>query len=78
MTNAFCTLLFVLRYNLVLGIPDFAWAFLTELTLGSLILGFTYLPLSILMAKITPPHIEGTMFAFLASLRNINNSAGGF
>lgn len=71
------TLIFVLRLNLKAGIPDIYFVLVTGLVFDSAILGFTLLPLGVLMTKITPPHIEATVYAFLTSMRNVNATFGG-
>jgi hypothetical protein len=60
------------RLNLILGIPDLymivIWSCLNEVvTLGMLVI-----PTLSLFAKITPNHIEATMFAFLGGLFNLS------
>lgn len=70
-------LMFVLRYNLLLGINDLAFVCLSSAVTGTLAMAFSVLPPLILFAKITPAHVEATMFAFYTSLVNASNIYGG-
>ena len=66
--SAFGHLVFALRWNLQMGIPDLIFIIFTDVVLGCFLLAFCVLPCMALFAKITPPGIEGTIFAFLTGI----------
>jgi hypothetical protein len=57
----------IFRKNLEWGIPDTALLFVDDTIYDVIHQAFVFLPMTVLYAKITPPHIEATCFAFLAS-----------
>ena len=59
-----------MRWNIQLGISDIVFIIFTNVVFGSLILAMNILPSLALFAKITPPGIEGTIFAFLTGTWN--------
>lgn len=61
-------LLWVKRVNLEYGISDSVFVVLTDVVVGTLSLAFRMMPTMILFAKITPPHLEATCFAFLSAV----------
>lgn len=63
--------MFVLRYNLLLGIKDIIFIVLTTLITEILGLAFSMLPSLVLFAKITPVRIEATVFSLLTSVHNL-------
>ncbi len=67
------TLMFVLRLNLALGINDLVFIVFTSTIVDTLNLAFSLMPALVLFARITPNHIEATVFAFLTSVNNLNN-----
>lgn len=68
MLASFFDMCFVLRWNLALGIPDIIWVLCSSTAMGTLIFAFLVLPPSVLLAKLTPAHVEATMFAFTSSV----------
>ena len=65
---SFTDMCFVLRWNLLLGIPDIVWVLCSSTALGTLIFAFIAIPPSVLFAKMTPAHVEATMYAFVTSV----------
>jgi hypothetical protein len=61
-------IILILRWNLKVGIPDIWWVMLSSSSLGTLQFAFSVLPASVLFSKITPAHVEATMFAFTSSV----------
>ena len=59
---------FTLKVYETLGIKPFVFIFFTSSTLFPLILAFFVIPPFVLVAKISPTHVEATIFAFSASL----------
>jgi len=68
--------MFVLRLNLSLGIDDLAFVILTSIFSDTASLAFSLLPSVVLFAKITPVHIEATIFALLTGAFNFSNNVG--
>ena len=68
------TLIFVLRWNVTyLGINDVIFLVFTGLVTDSLAQTFSFLPSLVLFAKVTPPHIEATIFSLLTGVNNFAN-----
>jgi hypothetical protein len=65
---------FAARWNTLLGINDVAFIILTDTIFGVISLAMNTLPTLALFAKITPPRIEGTVFAFLTGTTNLANN----
>ena len=65
---------FACRWNTVFGINDIAFIILTDTIFGVIGLAMNVLPTLALFAKITPPRIEGTIFAFLTGTTNLANN----
>jgi hypothetical protein len=63
MLASFFDMCFVLRWNLVLGIPDILWVICSSTAMGTLIFAFLILPPGVLFA-----HVEATMYAFTSSI----------
>jgi hypothetical protein len=61
---------FAMRFNLYFGISDIIFVIFTDVVFGCLALAMNVLPSLALFAKITPPGIEGTIFAFLTGSWN--------
>ena len=59
---------FILRWNLIIGIPDIVWVLLSSTAMGTLIFAFLVLPPGVLFAKLTPAHVEATMYSFTSSI----------
>jgi len=70
-------LLLVLRVNIMLGISDLAFVILTGIISDTMSLAFSFLPTLVLFSKITPFHIEATVFAMLTGVFNFVNNVGG-
>lgn len=68
MLASFFDMCFVLRWNLILGIPDLVWVICSSTAMGTLIFAFLILPPGVLFAKLTPAHVEATMYAFTSSI----------
>jgi hypothetical protein len=66
------TMLFVLRLNLLVGISDIVFIIFTSTIVDTLNLAFSLMPAMVLFARVTPNHIEATIFAFLTSINNLN------
>ncbi|KAG8381939.1 hypothetical protein BUALT_Bualt05G0024800 [Buddleja alternifolia] len=62
-------LMFVLRWNLKLGIPDFFFVVI-DASVSQMIGRFKWMPLLVLSSKLCPAGIEGTFFALLMSIDN--------
>ena len=67
----------IFRKNLEWGIPDMALFVFDDIVGDIISQAFIFLPMTVLFAKITPPHIEATCFAFLASASNSSGIIGG-
>lgn len=61
-------IILILRWNLNLGIPDIWWVGFSSSSLGTLQYAFGVLPAMVLFSKITPAHVEATMFGFTSSV----------
>ena len=72
--SSFVHLVFALRWNLLMGISDLVFIIFTDVVFGCLSLAFCVLPSLALFAKITPPGIEGTIFAFLTGIWNFSDA----
>jgi len=72
--GAFLNFAFAKRWNLEIGIPDMAFLFATDVIFSVISVILYSLPILALFAKITPPKIEGTIFAFLTGTMNLANS----
>jgi hypothetical protein len=77
LTGILMNLLFVLRFNLIIGIPDIIFVIFTSTITGTLAMAFSFLPTLVLFTKITPVNIEATIFAMLTGLYNLSNSVIG-
>ena len=64
--------LFACRYNVQWGIPDLVFLFFSDSVFGTLGYTLRLLPMTALFGKITPPRIEGTIFAFLTGTMNFS------
>ena len=70
--GAFLAFVFAKRWNLDLDISDYIFLFFTDVVFAATAMAFSTLPIMALFAKITPPRIEGTMFAFLTGTSNLD------
>jgi membrane protein DedA with SNARE-associated domain len=71
-----CNLAFALRLNVKYGIDDLTFVILLSIFGETTALAFTLLPTLVLFAKITPHHIEATVFALLTGTYNLANNVG--
>lgn len=72
-------LIFMLRWNLVLGIPDYLFAVI-EGCVSSIISKIRWIPMIVLSTQLCPSGIEGTFFALLMcidSLGSLSSKWGG-
>jgi hypothetical protein len=64
----------VMRYNVALGIPDFAFVLGSD-TLNELFHRFRSMPFFVLSAQLCPKDIEATFFSLLMSISNLSTDA---
>jgi len=69
--NALASLILTKRWNIAMGISDTVFVALTGSTFFPICVVMYILPPFVLIAKITPAHVEATIFAFSASLINM-------
>ena len=72
--GGFFSLAQVLRLNLMIGINDVFFVIFTSLVTNTLYYAYSNLPILVLFAKITPKHIEATIFALLTGVSNFSSS----
>ncbi len=66
---SFFDMCFVLRWNITyLHIPDLVWVLCSSTAMGTLIFAFMIMPPGVLFAKLTPAHVEATVYAFTSSI----------
>ena len=71
--SAFTGVCQVLKYNQAMGISDEVWYAVQAFFGAALIMAFFDLPQMVLFAKVTPKHIEGTVFALLTGAINFSS-----
>jgi hypothetical protein len=71
-SNHIINLIFVLRLNLELGIDDITFITIATVFHDALGVSFLILPMTVLFAKLTPKHIEATVFAMLTGIVNLS------
>ncbi|KAK9698158.1 hypothetical protein RND81_08G085900 [Saponaria officinalis] len=71
-TSGVLDLMFILRWNLKLGIPD-AFFIIMEETVLHIISRIRWMPMLVLCARLCPLGIEGTFFALLMSIDNLGS-----
>ena len=69
--NALSALILTKRWNIAMGISDLAFVAFTSSTFFPIVMALFILPPFVLIAKITPAHVEATIFSFSASVINI-------
>jgi hypothetical protein len=75
--GALINLVLILRLNItVLGINDLSFVVLTSIISDTMSLAFSFLPTLVLFTKITPNHIEASVFALLTGVFNFSNNVG--
>lgn len=55
------------------GIDDIIFIVFTSIITDTLAMAFSHMPTMVLMAKITPSHIEATVFAILTGISNFSS-----
>jgi Na+/melibiose symporter-like transporter len=70
--GAFLNYCFAMRWNVEIGISDYAFIIFTDVVFGAITTAFSTLPIMALFAKITPRRVEGTVFAFLTGTSNLD------
>lgn len=70
--GAFLAYMLAMRWNVAIGISDYAFLIFTDVVFGAIQMAFSTLPILALFAKITPKRIEGTMYAFLTGASNLD------
>ena len=70
----FLNFTFAKRWNLEVDISDMAFLLFTDIVFNTLSTILYSLPLLSLFAKVTPPRVEGTIFAFLTGTMNFGNT----
>nr|CAD1825611.1 unnamed protein product [Ananas comosus var. bracteatus] len=68
--SGFLDLIFVLRWNRKLGIPDYFFVILEE-SCSHIITRIRWMPMNVLSTKLCPPGIEGTFFALLTCIDSL-------
>ncbi|KAK6927658.1 Biopterin transporter family [Dillenia turbinata] len=71
--------IFVLRWNLALGIPDYVFV-ITEECVSRIVSRIRWTPMMVLSSQLCPPGVEGTFFALLMcidSLGSVSSKWGG-
>lgn len=71
--SSFVHLAFAMRWNLRIGVSDIVFIVFTDVVFGCLSLALCVLPSLALFAKITPPGVEATIFAFLTGIWNFSD-----
>merc|ERR1719498_1777908 len=71
---AFLNLAFAKRWNVEWGVPDMVFLVFTDVVQSAFQTVLYRLPILALFAKITPPKIEGTTFAFMTGTMNFSNT----
>jgi hypothetical protein len=61
------------RWNKEWGIDDITWIFVNAIIFGTLAVAFGGVPTMTLFVQITPRRIEGTIFALLTGVANLDN-----
>lgn len=70
--GAWASYMFAMRWNLEMGISDLYFLIFTDVVFGAITTAFNVLPIMTLLARITPRRIEGTIFAFLTGVSNLD------
>lgn len=71
--SSFVHLAFAMRWNVQIGVSDIVFIIFTDVVFGCLSLALCVLPSLALFAKITPPGVEATIFAFLTGIWNFSD-----
>merc|ERR1711920_410066 len=73
----FLPLLLVTRANLALGIPDQLFV-LGDDVIQTVAGELAHMPILVLAARVCPPGVEATLFAFLMAVLNLSSFVAGF
>ena len=73
---SFADFCFVKRWNVVIGIGDITWLLFGSQVLMNIKMVMQFLVAFVLVAKITPAHVEATVFSFSASIINMSVGFG--
>lgn len=73
-TGTFLNFVLAKRWNLEIGIDDMIYVVFTDVVFNVLSTLLFTLPVLSLFAKITPPKIEGTIFAFMTGTLNFSST----
>ena len=68
--SSFANMALCLRWNIAIGISDMTFVVFTGTTFLPMLMAFYIVPPFVLIAKITPAHVEATIFSFAASVIN--------
>ncbi|KAL4332893.1 hypothetical protein GQ457_07G037350 [Hibiscus cannabinus] len=71
-TSGMLDLIFILRWNLVLGIPDYFFV-ITEECVSRIISRIRWIPMMVLSTRLCPIGIEGTFFALLMCIDTLGS-----
>jgi MFS family permease len=63
-----------MRWNKLIHVNDIAFIVVTDTIFNVISMAMNTLPTMALFAKVTPPKIEGTVFAFLTGTTNLANN----
>uniref|UniRef100_A0A251RMA9 Putative folate-biopterin transporter, Major facilitator superfamily domain protein n=2 Tax=Helianthus annuus TaxID=4232 RepID=A0A251RMA9_HELAN len=77
--SGFIDLMFVLRWNLILGLPDYLFLVIEE-CVSSVVSRVRWMPMILLSASLCPIGIEGTFFPLLMSIDSfgsLSSTSGG-
>ena len=69
---------FVLRWTLYLGIDDIVFIIFTDAVFGTFFYSFFFMNCLVMMAKIIPNDIEASMYALMASCKNLGAVFGSY
>lgn len=70
--SGFLDLFFVLRWNLILGLPDYLFVIMEE-CISRVVTRVRWMPMIILSTKLCPLGIEGTFFALLMCIDSLGS-----
>ena len=73
-TGSFLNFCFAKRWNLEVDVDDMVFLLFTDVVFHTFSTMLLTLPIMALFAKITPPKIEGTVYAFLTGTSNFGGT----
>lgn len=68
-------LIIVMRWNLLLGIPDHYFYFFGEAIVESMVGMLFWIPSSTILSKVVPPHMESATYSYMAGMSNFARTA---